>query len=302
MKLTYNISLVCMIAATLLIVSCEDKELSPMPDFESGGLVKANIPEENSFFNLGDLNNAKVVMNLVATDKEGGSMVGSYEIYVSYYNATTDEATDTLLLATVSEFPSTYEVTASQLVDLFQLPDGLASLNGGDLFNFDMKVVMKDGREFTQQNSSDAVVQEPGSRGTFRYSAFVGCPFNAADMAGTYTLLEDSWEVAATGHTTMEVVAGPGEDQFTVMNVFGMGFDMVVDVNPASGVATVQKQETWDPGYWGFPEAYGRGYAASPAAQGSTVFSCVGAATFRFTYSVDAGTFGGVHTYSIKKN
>lgn len=301
MKLIYKINLACIIAATLMISSCEDEELSPMPDFQSGGLVKAKIPEANSFFNLGDLSTAKVVMNLEATDKEGGTLIEAYEIYVAYYNATTGESTDTVLLTTVSSFPSSYEVTAATLVDMFQLPNGLASLNGGDLFNFDMKVIMKDGREFSQDNSSAAIVQEPNSKGTFRYTAFVGCPFVAADMAGTYELVEDAWEVAAVGHTEMEVVAGPGENQFTIIDVFGMGFDMVVDVNPASGVATVEKQESWDPAYWGFPPAYGRGYAASPTVQGSTVFSCVGSASFKFTYSVDAGTFGGVHTYSIRK-
>jgi hypothetical protein len=133
MKSIYKINLVCMFAAALLISSCEDKELSPMPDFISGGLVKANVPEENSFFNLGDLANAKVVMNLEATDKEGGSLVQSYEIYVSYFNAITGEASDTVLLSTVNQFPSTYEVTATELVNLFALPDGLSSLNGGDL-------------------------------------------------------------------------------------------------------------------------------------------------------------------------
>jgi hypothetical protein len=162
-----------------------------------------------------------------------------------------------------------------------------------------MKVIMKDGREFSQENSSAAIIQEPGSRGTFRYTAFVGCPFVASDMAGSYELVEDSWEVAATGHTNMEVVAGPGENQFTIQDVFGFGFDMVVNVNPASGAATVAKQETWDPQYWGMPAGYGAGYATSP--QGSTVFSCVGSASFKFTYSVDAGTFGGVHTFSIRK-
>lgn len=300
-RLISRLTFVGIMAAAVLATSCRDEDLNPMPDFISGGLVKANIPAENSFFDLTDLENAKFVMNLEATDKEGGALVESYEVYVEYVSVVGGIDTDTVLLTTITNFPSTYQITAAELADLFEVPGGLQGLNGGDVFNFDMKVKMKDGRVFEQANSSAAIVNEANSRGTFKYVLFIGCPFVPEDIEGTYAVVADSWEIAPLEHTTVEVVAGPGANQITIKDVFGFGYDMVVSVAPQSGAASATRQQTWSPGYWGFPADYGRGFAAAAAANGSTVFSCIGTVTLQLTISVDLGTFGGVHEFALEK-
>lgn len=291
----FNI-LICLFALVILITSCRDEETYPIVDFTSGGLVKATIPPENSFFNAADISNAQVIMNLIATDKENGNLIEAYEIYSGYIDVSEEDSElEPVLIKTVNTFPSTVNVTVAEIVQALNIPGGIESLEPGDIFPMTMTVVMKDGRRFDASNSSSDVVNQPNSRGTFKYDAFIACPFDVNEMVGTYEVVVDSWEVG-TGED-FEIIAGPGENQYTMVRVFGFDHNVIVDVDPLSGASIVAKQESWDPAFWGFPASYGKGYADGPG----TTFSCVGSASFNFTYSVDIGTFGGVHQYAIKK-
>lgn len=173
---------------TLLIVAgCnpEDQDHLKIPALVSGGTVRAVLPPENSFLDFTDITKAKLIMDLTAYDFEGGKLVQSYDIYVSYTDLSAGETYDEKLYTKVTTFPSRLEITSQNLADFFELPNGIDDLDGGDTFAFTMEVHMKDGRIFTAENTSDDIVLENNSRGTFFLNTFVGCP---SALAGNYKL------------------------------------------------------------------------------------------------------------------
>jgi hypothetical protein len=281
----------------VLAVGCnpEDNDHLKIPEFVSGGTVWAKVVPEQSFFNVNDLANSRYALDLSAYDFEDGTLIASYDIYVSFVDASEDSVYDEVSLRKVTEFPSRIEISPDEIADAIGLPNGRDDFGAGDFFDFRMEVIMKDGRVFTAENTTDDIVLEERARGTFALQTFVGCPtFNRDDLIGAYTVTKDEFEV--TMDATTEVIAGPEDNQITIKDAFGHGLDMIVTFDE-SGAATVAKQYTWVPQNFGLPASYGKGYSAG----GGMGFSCVGTITLDFTYSVDIGTFGGTWNYTIVK-
>lgn len=182
-----NIILRFALILSIFVISCnpEDQDHLKIPAPVSGGSVRAQVPPENSFFDFTDLSQAKIVMDLSAYDFEGGALIESYEIFVSFTDFSSGASTDPELYTSVTSFPTTLEITAEDIADFLELPNGIDDLDGGDTFAFTMEVHMKDGRVFTADNTSDDIVLENNSRGTFFFNTFVGCP---SDLAGNYKL------------------------------------------------------------------------------------------------------------------
>lgn len=181
-------------------ISCNEEDNDHLVvDVVSAGSVRAIVPAEFSFLNFEDLPNAKYVMDLTAYDFEDGNLIESYDIYGTYTSYVFGETSDRVLLESVTSFPSRVEFTAAELAQAFGVPNGIDGLSGGDTFAFDMEVQMKDGRTFTAANTSDDIVLENNSRGTFFLNTFVGCP---SALAGTYTLDLVSSNIPASNFTT----------------------------------------------------------------------------------------------------
>jgi hypothetical protein len=285
------------LTALLVVLGCnpEDNEHFRIPQLKSGGAVWAKVDPAHAFFDVSDLSNTRYVLDLEAFDFEKGNLVRQYDIYVSFVDASEGTTSDTVFLKSATEFPSRVEITPSEIVSALNLPDGLDALGAGDFFNFTMEVIMKDGTVFNRNNTSDDIVLENNSRGTFLLSTFVGCPsFDINDLIGSYDITNDAWEVTLT--STTEVVAGPSPNQVIIKDAFGHGFDMALTLD-AQGIATVNpRQNTWDPANYGLV-GYGKGYALG----NGRAFSCIGMITLDFVFSVDIGTYGGTWNYTIVK-
>lgn len=296
-KFIYNISFLFFLATMLVIEGCnpEDNEHWKVADVESGGSVRAVVDPNNAFFDVSNIETAKFAADLTAYDFNDGKDIASYDVYVSFVDASEGTSSDTVFVKSITQFPSRMEILTTEIATALGLESPTA-FDAGDFFNFIMAVKMKDGRVFSHLNTSDDIKLENNSRGTFFLNTFVGCPtFDIASLVGTYDIIQDDWEVTLT--STTEVIAGPNSDQVTVKDVFGHGLDMVVTLD-AAGIATVDpRQNTWVPQNFGLPAGYGKGYNLG----NGRAFSCVGMMTFDFVYSVDIGTYPGTWKFAIAK-
>lgn len=173
----------------------------------------------------------------------------------------------------------------------------LDDLAGGDEFTIYNQVTMNDGRvypdslEFGDEkfvNVENSFFTAAGTTSfTSQISFPVLCPFVAADAAGTYTMTTDEIE-ASYEPSEPEVIVGPGPNQVTIKNLFAHpeGYDVIVDVDPATDVATVRKQVAWNSANFGL--SFGE---ASVEGDGF-YFSCTGFVTLDLEHTVEAGSFG----------
>jgi hypothetical protein len=180
-------------------------------------------------------------------------------------------------------------------------------LAGGDLFTIYNQVSLNDGRVYPDtltfggnqyanvENSFFTAAGSTSYTGTLAFAVL--CPFIPEDAAGIYTITTEEAEVVFEAGHEPEVVAGPGPNQVTIKDIFGhpQGYDVVVDVDPVTDVATVSKQEAWNSDNFGF----GLG-PASIEGQG-LYFSCTGFLTLNLTHSVAAGAFDGIYKLEMTK-
>lgn len=173
-----------------------------------------------------------------------------------------------------------------------------SDLDGGDIFTIYNIVAMNDGRAYPDTlalgedkfiNVENALITTSVSTSlTTNLSFPVLCPFVISEAVGMYAITrDDAGVVTDPGHLT-EVVPGPGPNQVIFKNMYGHpeGYDVLVEVNPVTDVATVKKQVGWHSSNLGLP--FGPGSVEG----GGFYFSCTGFITVDLEYTVAAGSFG----------
>ena len=193
---------------------------------------------------------------------------------------------ETLVKST--DLPSdTFEVTLQEVADALGQP--LTDFTPGLQVVLRNKIIDADNKVWSGANTSHI---SGGLLGGTPYgnllndlSVFVTCPFNADDAVGTYTIVQDDWadvtpggtlDVTKVDATNITVVGYP--------STFGNNHhDMVVTVDPATGVATVTKQ---------LSGGYGAGDTEFTAGSG-LVFSCVGYIKVTLNFTYNGGAYNG---------
>jgi hypothetical protein len=304
------------ILASVLVITalfaCD--ETVRIPAFKNAPNLRIQIRASDSFFNLGLLSTTKLVYDIYS---ENYKEIEEVELSVRYQKSGNPACNlggclgpfvvKTYTAADLAEgkgIIEAEEITMTELLTLFSLDP--ADIGGGDQFLFVNKTTMTDGRVYPSttalgQDNVPTIYDTPGASFTGSFAGSVGCPFISSEIVGTYDLVLDDFGAAVDGHGNVQVIAGPGANQFTVQNIMGHGFNYVATVNPASGATSATVQEAWDPDYFGLPASYARGFAAAPAANLSATYSCVGQINFKFTYSVNVGTFTGTWNYKLLK-
>jgi hypothetical protein len=301
MKAIMNKIFAALVLMTTLF-ACEENVR--IPDFKNAPNVRIQLRATDNYFNLVVLPDSKLVYDIFS---ENHKELEEVEISFRYLKSGSPACNLGGCLGpfvvktyTAADFSSKgiiegEEITMAELIGIMGLTMG--DIGGGDQFLFVNKTTMKDGRVYPSasaagQDNVPGIYDTPGASFTGSFNGNVGCPFVIADLVGMYDVIEDAWELAAVGHTEVEVVAGPGTNQYTIKNAFGFGLDFICTVDPASGATTAAAQTTWDPVYWGFPAAYNPGRTACPATNFSTTFSCVGQINLNLAITVSAGSFG----------
>jgi len=225
-----------------------------------------------------------------------GSPIASVNIYV----ATGASALDTTTWVLIKNVPFTNGVVLS--VSTGELSAALAKVNSsiqpGTQYALQNEVVTTDGRYFSVANTPSNFSGQLGYNMALTWPATAVCQFVAADAAGTYSVVTDTWVDYNLG-TLIQITAGPGTNEITMPiypGPLGPPVDavpVVVDVNPSTDVATISSQVT---GYYG---------SASPGNKVTLtgtgyVFSCAGYITLSMTINVGGSVYPG-YTFTVKK-
>jgi hypothetical protein len=187
--------------------------------------------------------------------------------------------------------------TAGSKVALSVTPDELGTGFGvnpstftpGALFTFFTRAVTKSGKTYDINNAGDngggGLITGPAYASAFSFTAYVVCAFTGG-MAGTYTIDRDDWADWSAGDM-VQVTDGPGANQINLSLVWpntaygSVIKPLVVDVDPATGAATVPVVDFGD-----------YGYVASALSGSGYVFSCTKYITLTIEIAEDGSDAG----------
>lgn len=267
-----------------IFTSCEDEDKDPF---------MLALIEDGAFVRFDDIASSSITptANYQATLVAPSNNVASYDLTVSHFNGET--ATEFKPLLSLNSFPATLDISLGDVASALGIsPD---AIQPGDRIDFVATVTGTDGTVFKsrpadESDLGDDVFGNPGERQAFEFTSFVVCGgFSPSEAAGTYVITRDDFGVTFPGDDlTFEVVAGPGENQITLIDPFGypQAWDVVVTVDLETETATVEQQTAWDSGAFGLP--YGIGTVDGDG----LAFSCSGFITLGLNYRVAAGSFG----------
>lgn len=284
---------------SLSAVSCRDEEAVRFPELQEGANARIVINPSFAFFNGGDIENTYISVDVytintniqeiickgVYTDVSTGDVYPSTEIFRIPGNLVQN--------GKISDF----RITAAMVAEALDLPGGATFLNGGDNFVVSPTVVLTDGRTFEPANSAPSIAGGTNASFTAEFTLAVACDaFATDDATGTYVITRDDFEVDANPGVTVEIIAGPGENQMTMKNLFhhAQEFDVVLTVDPETSAVTIEKQEAWDTGAFALP------YGIASVEGDGTFYSCAGFITLSLEHTVDLGSFG-FYTLQLSK-
>jgi hypothetical protein len=279
-----------------ILLSCEDQEEYGIDQADKGFNLRM-APDKNSF----DISAGDPEINF--TIYSDTRTIDHVDIFVDLVQFGSEGPTPRALLKqipgnTLGTSPSTtVAIKLSEFVGAVGLT--LGDLAGGDLFNIYNEVTMSDGRIYPDTlelgDEEFVNVENPffTAAGTTSFTSTLAfpvlCPFVTADAIGIYSITRDDLEVAWDPAYQPEVVAGPGPNQVTVVNMLGhpQGYDIIIDVDPATDVATVSSQVGWHSENFGLP--FGEIFVEG----GGFYFSCTGFLSLDLDHNLaDGRTFG----------
>jgi hypothetical protein len=277
------------------MLSCEDQEKLGLEESDKAFNLRV-VPDKGSF----DISAGDPSINF--TMYSDTKTIDKVTILVELAQFGSDGPTSRAVLKEIpgNVFSNSSSSTVSIKLSEFASAVGFTvdELAGGDIFNIYNQVSMNDGRvypdtiqlgdnEFVNvENSFFTAAGSTSFTGTIAFPVL--CPFVPSEAAGTYTVTRDDFETYLDPNYEPEVIAGPGPNQVTFINLFGHpeGYDVIVDVDPVTDVATVHKQVAWHADNFGVP--FGEGSIEG----GGFYFSCTGFITVDLQHTVDAGSFG----------
>lgn len=204
------------ISLFLLTQSCvEDHEnLGSIPTFggENIGAI-TTLEAEPAIFNLLEDLSTQSISFVVDVDGFGVTEIESVDIELIFTDARRlpnpdptadplDSIYDNIIVATVDEFPASFEFSAAELADIVGFGT-IDSLDVGDNFNFIFPINTADGRRLTTALNSDLCTQ-PGqpSFGGCNYTVNVTCPSDINDEV-TYTAVATGFGTSTTREVTI---------------------------------------------------------------------------------------------------
>jgi hypothetical protein len=253
-------SLGMLVTMLVFITSCTDfvDPRIPYSTFDTGAYLRTTARTSTSF-NFFDLANSKFDITVEAVDAENGATVDNVEVRVrrrrlipgvglQYVPAPgAGGAVNDVLLETIpgtaftqtpdSKFLRTQIVVTAQEA-LTALGLTAAQINGGDVFEFRLKLTDKKGRVFNDVNASADIKGGLFYASPFLYNVAVVCPSN---LAGTYDFIQDSMTSpfgecpgTITGKTTWTLV--PNTTSYTVSDATFGFWDCYGDTFTGTGV------------------------------------------------------------------
>lgn len=270
----------------LFLVNCEENEKSPLPAVQEGAFVYVDIT--SALIDVTDIENS--AFSGLLTDSRGNVESHTYKVRSVFAG----EASDFADVYTTTTFPTEFQITAGDVATALGVP--VESFQPGTRFDFVGTSVRDNGEVITFNDLNLDLQAEVGMRQSYQLNTFISCPFNRDDALGTY-LIDDPNGFALNGATTFEVVAGEASNEIIMINPFGGNemYDIVIEVDPASGIATVGEQfafSTLEQCCGGFEAT-----RIETQADGGFVFSCAGVITLNLDTSITQVGTGAQFTF-----
>lgn len=230
-----KIALAAMAVALLFTFACEDEDRLPIVvlDTVEKGAYPRLIDETDKLINLFDVPGSSYTYNIEFVDIEGGTLIEEYVLDLVYDDNNPDNGDNStgpveFLRFSSSEFSEGENGFLKAPTITITGPEAFAAAGvteedvlAGDNFNFVGRIILTDGRVFSQTNSSATVVG-PAFRGHFNFTMPAGCP---SDLAGTYEFTTaELWCGADPVSGTVEFVdRGGGTFEFSDASFGGYG-------------------------------------------------------------------------------
>lgn len=224
-----NINKIFIALAAVLVFSlssCEDEERLPLVvlDTVEKGAYPRLIDETDKLINLFDVAGSTYSYTIEFVDEQGGGLLAEYVLDLYYddndpSNGDGSKGPVEFLKITPDQLTAnangylqapTISITGTQALQAAGVKE--EDVSAGDNFNFVGRVVLTDGRTFSQSNSSATVVG-PAFRGHFNFTMPASCP---SDLTGTYDYTTTNiWCGGETsGQVTIQALGG-GVYQFS---------------------------------------------------------------------------------------
>lgn len=215
----------------------------------------------------------------------GGGDVDKIKVYV--VKGANADPTSWKLVKTVTYGGPNTVLSASGSEVATALGTTPSSLAPGGVYTFYNQILTKDGRTFDISNVNSALESNSNYNASFRWQAFVVCPFTGA-MTGTYKVIRDDWADWNAGDLVQ--VKDGAANQIDLSLVWpnaaygNVVKPLLVNIDPATGSAKVPKVNFGD---------YGGGYNMTAVGSNSGdvagyVFSCTGYISLTMNLKADA--------------
>lgn len=282
----YTLKLIAAVfTVALTLGSCAENEI-PIFDTQNGRAIAG--------FNTGDSESANIIFNPTAATENvitiGVSTLSDQDrSVVLNFN----EDTSTLNPAVYSISSLNPVIPAGAFTTTFTVTtDGdLNDLNADGVLNFTLESV--EGAEILENSESELTL-----------SVNVRCSTtDLAAIPGTYQITRDDFGIALD--STFEIIEGPGTNQFTLVDILGhpdpdnggAPFEVIMEVNPDTGVAAIARQPTWH------CDNIGCGFGQGRINGNGLALTCIDEIQFNAVqYTVDAGSFGSFALFFEKIN
>lgn len=295
-----------LVFASLILFSCSDEEvLNDGSNLEKGGFASFE-----SVIQTVDYQGGNGVISYVAQDVNNNAAI--YRIYKMSAIVQGNDLGEVTTNFEYNSFPANVSISLADIAALYGITS--SDITYGDSFQFYAEVVTTDGRTFrgespaannldyTPNNTTEDLLNSAyGYRQAMNFRIVVACQsYVQADMLGTYTATNDSWDYPLVNGHTFECVLGdnPNELKFVAFRndsdvsaaVPARSYDLVVRIDPASQSVVIDKQENWN------SAMYGLTYGIASVEGTGLVFSCIGQISMNLKHTVAAGSFG---TYNL---
>ena len=195
MKNTFKY-IVGLVLVGIAIVACEDKDKNPLNVFEleDSKAPYVRILVDETIVAKGDLASS----SFTGTVDDPSDNVASWELSVSIESG--GVATDTVMLTTVTQFPSDISIAYTDIASALGIT--VDDISGGDFIRFLGKSTGTDGTVTTLENYSANVTGQPEQLQAFNFIVLVKCSaISDATVPGTWIidmqdLYGDGWDGA----------------------------------------------------------------------------------------------------------
>jgi hypothetical protein len=190
---------------TVVSIGCRDKDLYPLPydDREVGAYMRF-YSQTSNIIDLNDLANSGLDGVFEAVDENGGNNVQEFRIFVSHRRGTavsSERLVKTIPGTAFTKVPeptfSEYtrakvRVTAAETLTALLTATGFpGAFAAADQVNYRAVMVLKDGREFTNTNTTPNITGGQFYSASFLYTLTVRA-VTAGSWIGAYTLTQNS--------------------------------------------------------------------------------------------------------------